>query len=50
VTTSQCAALLEGCGFTSVEVLDAAALARRYLHGRPDLRLPASTLVAIAGS
>jgi methyltransferase (TIGR00027 family) len=41
-------ALLTGAGFGSVELLDAATLAGRYLSGRTDLRVPATTIIAVA--
>ncbi len=47
-TRGECEELLAGAGFTSIEVLDAESLAGRYCSGRPDLRLPATTVVAVA--
>lgn len=40
--------ILAESGFSTVQVLDGAALTDRYLPGRSDLRLPSSTLIAIA--
>jgi len=42
------AALLAEAGFGEVELLDASTLRDRYLRGRPDLPLPATTLIAVA--
>ena len=42
------AGLLSRVGFSSVMLLDAAALKDRYFPGRGDLRLPDSTLVCVA--
>jgi methyltransferase (TIGR00027 family) len=40
--------VLRAAGFGTVELLDATDLTRRYLGGRTDLRLPGSTVLAIA--
>jgi methyltransferase (TIGR00027 family) len=42
------AGLLEEAGFGGVELFDASRLRDRYLRGRPDLVLPATTLIAVA--
>jgi methyltransferase (TIGR00027 family) len=42
------AGLLEEAGFTDVELFDAGRLRDRYLRDRPDLPLPATTLIAVA--
>jgi len=47
-TRSEVAELLSRVGFSSVALLDAAALTDRYFPGRHDLRLPDSTLVCVA--
>lgn len=47
-TRNEVADLLGSVGFSSVALLDAAALKDRYFPGRPDLRLPDSTLVCVA--
>jgi methyltransferase (TIGR00027 family) len=41
-------ALLAEAGFGDVELLDASALRDRYLRDRPELPLPATTLIAVA--
>lgn len=43
-----CEEMLRAAGFGSVELLDAEALTRRYCAGRPELRMPRTTLVAVA--
>ena len=40
--------LLRTAGFSRVEMFDATALRARYLPSRADLRLPASTVIAVA--
>ncbi len=47
-TRGECEEMLAGAGFASIEILDAEALADRYCSGRPDLQLPATTLIAVA--
>jgi methyltransferase (TIGR00027 family) len=47
-THRQCEELLAAAGFDAIELLDAEALARRYSTGRPEWRLPATTLIAVA--
>jgi len=47
-TRSEVGGLLGSVGFSSVALLDAAALKDRYFPGRRDLRLPDSTLVCVA--
>lgn len=47
-TRSGCAGLLERAGFSSMTLLDAAALKERYFAHRRDLRLPDSTLTCVA--
>jgi methyltransferase (TIGR00027 family) len=47
-TRSDCAGLLEGAGFSSVTLFDAAALKQRYFPHRRDLRLSDSTLLCVA--
>jgi methyltransferase (TIGR00027 family) len=42
------AALFSDSGFSSVELLAGRDLTERYLQGRPDLRLPSSTVIAVA--
>jgi hypothetical protein len=45
---AEVAALLAEAGFGDVELLDASALRDRYLRDRPELPLPATTLIAVA--
>jgi methyltransferase (TIGR00027 family) len=47
-TRDEVAELLEEAGFGVVELLDASRLRDRYLRDRPDLPLPATTLIAVA--
>jgi methyltransferase (TIGR00027 family) len=47
-TRGEVADLLGSAGFSSVTLLDAAALKDRYFPGRRDLRLPDSTLVCVS--
>jgi O-methyltransferase involved in polyketide biosynthesis len=47
-TRAEVAALLAEAGFGDVELLDASALRDRYLRDRPELPLPATTLIAVA--
>jgi len=47
-TREEIATLLGDTGFTSVELLDADALTSRYLGDRNDLRIPSSTIIAVA--
>jgi len=47
-TRDEVAGLLEEAGFGEVELLDAGLLRDRYLRNRPDLPLPATTLIAVA--
>ncbi|HTX63369.1 MAG TPA: class I SAM-dependent methyltransferase [Acidimicrobiales bacterium] len=47
-TRRGCEDVLTGAGFGSVEVLDSESLAARYRSIRPELQLPATTLVAVA--
>jgi hypothetical protein len=47
-TRDEVAALLDEAGFGEVELLDAGGLRDRYLRSRPDLPLPATTLIAVA--
>ncbi len=47
-TRDEAAGLLEEAGFGGVELFDASRLRDRYLQGRPDLPLPATTLIAVA--
>ena len=47
-TRSECEEMLAAAGFASIEILEAESLARRYCTGRPDLQLPATTLIAVA--
>lgn len=47
-TREQCAEMLDHAGFASVEIFDCESLAGRYLSGRPELALPATTLIAVA--
>jgi methyltransferase (TIGR00027 family) len=47
-TRDEVAGLLEEVGFGDVELLDAGLLRDRYLRNRPDLPLPATTLIAVA--
>jgi methyltransferase (TIGR00027 family) len=49
-TRGQVAELLADAGFSTVELLDAGALAGRYFAGRDDLRLPNSTIIAVAST
>jgi hypothetical protein len=43
-----CVGLLEGAGFSSAPLFDAAALRQRYSLRRQDLRLSDSTLLCVA--
>jgi hypothetical protein len=43
-------ALLRAAAFNHAEFLDAAGLSHRYLHGRRDRTLPASTVIVIAAT
>jgi methyltransferase (TIGR00027 family) len=45
---SEIEALLRSAGFEEIEMMDASALAKRYLGARGDRRLPAATLIAVA--
>jgi methyltransferase (TIGR00027 family) len=47
-TREQCEGMLLRAGFGSVELFDGESLASRYFAGRPELRLPATTLIAVA--
>jgi len=47
-TREQCEEMLDRAGFGSVELLDGESLATRYFAGRPELQLPATTLIAVA--
>jgi O-methyltransferase involved in polyketide biosynthesis len=47
-TRSGCTGLLERAGFSSITLVDAAALKERYFPHRRDLRLADSTLVCVA--
>jgi len=47
-TRDQAEDLLRTAGFSRIEMFDAAALRARYLPGRADLRLPGSTVIAVA--
>jgi methyltransferase (TIGR00027 family) len=47
-TREQVADLLPAAGFGQTELFDADALRARYLRDRPDLELPASTVIAVA--
>lgn len=47
-TRPQCEEALDRAGFASVELFDGESLAGRYLAGRPELQLPATTLIAVA--
>ena len=47
-TRSGCVDLLDRAGFSSITLLDAAALKKRYFPHRHDLRLADSTLVCVA--
>ncbi|MGO9558379.1 MAG: class I SAM-dependent methyltransferase [Acidimicrobiales bacterium] len=47
-STDQVATLLRDAGFSRISLLDADALSERYLRGRTDLRLPRSTVIALA--
>jgi hypothetical protein len=40
--------LLGGAGFGGIELFDADRLREEYLRDRPDLPLPATTLIAVA--
>jgi hypothetical protein len=43
-------ALLRAAAFNHAEFLDAAGRSHRYLHGRRDRTLPASTVIVIAAT
>ena len=47
-STDQVVTLLRDTGFSGISLLDADALSERYLRGRADLRLPKSTVIAVA--
>jgi hypothetical protein len=47
-TRDQAEDLLRTAGFSRIEMFDATALRARYLPGRADLRLPGSTVIAVA--
>ena len=47
-STDQVLTLLRDAGFNAISLLDADALSERYLRGRADLRLPKSTVIAVA--
>lgn len=46
-TRGECEEMLAAAGFATIEIFDGKALAGRYCSGRPDLRLPATTLIAL---
>lgn len=47
-STDQVVTLLRHTGFSGISLLDADALSERFLRGRADLRLPNSTVIAVA--
>jgi methyltransferase (TIGR00027 family) len=47
-STDQVVTLLRDTGFGGISLLDADALSEPYLRGRADLRLPKSTVIAVA--
>lgn len=47
-STDQVVTLLRDTGFSGISLFDADALSERYLRGRADLRLPKSTVIAVA--